>query len=113
MAAIFAFSSIPSESMPNYHWADLYIKKGGHLLGYGILALSYLYAFKFDPSKLKFALLLTILYAMTDEFHQSFVAGRMASWIDVVIDGTGAAFVLFILKNNLKKFTVIFAEPPN
>lgn len=112
MAAIFIFSSIPSDTMPEFDWADLIVKKGGHLLGYGMLGFAYFYAFKFETPKLKFALLLAILYAMTDEFHQSFVAGRMASWVDVVIDGTGAALVLFYAKRYLKDIVAFFTYFP-
>jgi len=110
MAAIFAFSGIPSESMPDYDWADLFVKKGGHLLGYGILGFAYLYAFEFNSSKIKLAWLLAILYAMTDEFHQSFVAGRMASWIDVAIDGIGAALALLFVKRYLKEIAAFFTD---
>lgn len=36
------------------------------------------------------ALILTIIYGMTDEFHQSFVPGRHASFGDVIADSVGA-----------------------
>ncbi len=102
MLAIFAFSSIPSDSMPSFDWADLLVKKGGHALGYGLLALAYLYAFQLDTSKWKTAWLLAFLYAMSDEFHQSFVAGRYASWGDVIIDSLGAIIALKFLALKLK-----------
>ena len=113
MAAIFFFSSIPSDTMPEFDWADLFVKKGGHLFGYGLLAFAYIFAFKFDPSKLKLAWLLAIFYAVTDEFHQSFVAGRMASWIDVTIDGTGAALALILVKGNMKEIGAFFTGSPD
>jgi VanZ family protein len=40
------------------------------------------------------ALLLTILYAMTDEVHQGGVTGRHLSGVDVGIDATGALIAL-------------------
>lgn len=43
------------------------------------------------------ALLLTILYALSDEWHQSFVKGRSASISDVLIDTTGAVIATSIL----------------
>ena len=46
MAVIFAFSSTPSNKLPNFNWADLIVKKGGHALGYGLLALPYLHGLK-------------------------------------------------------------------
>ena len=102
MLAIFVFSSIPSNSMPSFDWADLLVKKGAHALGYGLLALAYLYAFKLSPTKLKIAWVLAFLYAISDEFHQSFVPGRHGSWIDVGIDSAGAAIALKILDLRLK-----------
>ncbi len=99
--------------MPEFDWADLFVKKGGHLFGYGLLAFAYIFAFKFDPSKLKLAWLLAIFYAVTDEFHQSFVAGRMASWIDVTIDGTGAALALILVKGNMKEIGAFFTGSPD
>lgn len=97
MAAIFFFSSIPGSDMPRFGWVDLLVKKGGHALGYGLLALSVLHALQplSAPtlSSLKVLLLawaFTLLYAASDELHQLFVPGRTASWVDVMIDATGA-----------------------
>jgi len=44
------------------------------------------------------ALLITIAYAISDEFHQSFVPNRTGSPFDVVIDATGAVAVLLGLR---------------
>jgi VanZ family protein len=105
MLAIFVFSSISSDSMPSFEWADFLVKKGGHALGYGLLALAYLYVFKLSPTKLKIAWVLAFLYAISDEFHQTFVPGRQGSWMDVGIDSAGAAIALLWAKNkiNLQK----------
>lgn len=37
------------------------------------------------------ALALSVLYGMSDEFHQSFVPNRDANWLDVGFDAVGAA----------------------
>ena len=95
MVAIFCFSSIPSNKLPNSGLLDLVVKKGGHMLGYGLLALAYWYGLRFQKGRWWLALLLAILYAMTDEFHQSFVSGRHPSWVDVLVfDGGGAVIML-------------------
>jgi VanZ family protein len=43
------------------------------------------------------ALGLSILYAITDEFHQGFVKGRSASPLDVLIDVSGSLACLLCL----------------
>ncbi|MGL4522954.1 MAG: VanZ family protein, partial [Bacilli bacterium] len=43
------------------------------------------------------ALWSSVLYAMSDEFHQYFISGRSAEWRDVVIDGSGAVIALTII----------------
>jgi len=49
-------------------------------------------------------LLITVLYAITDGFHQSFVPGRHPSWVDaLVFDGSGAALVLLVASGAQKK----------
>ena len=64
------------------------------MLGYALLALAYLRAFDGDNSKWKLIWLQAILYAASDEFHQSFVSGRGATVIDVGIDTIGAGLGL-------------------
>jgi VanZ family protein len=39
---------------------------------------------------------MAILFALSDEFHQSFIEGRNSSTSDVMIDTAGAAFALTI-----------------
>jgi VanZ family protein len=78
---------------------DLLIKKLGHATGYAMLGLAYYFAL---PPRLKvryrwiLALLMAILFALSDEFHQSFIEGRNSSTTDVMIDTAGAAFALTI-----------------
>ncbi len=44
-----------------------------------------------------FAILIALLYAISDEFHQSFVPGRSAEVYDVFADGMGAVLSQIIL----------------
>ena len=88
MVAIFAFSSIPSAEMPHFDQFDFSVKKLGHALGYALLAASYLRGLGKRPW---LAWLMAILYAITDEFHQSFTPGRNPSiWDVIVFDNLGA-----------------------
>jgi len=98
MTAIFIASSIPKEEMPTFGFWDLLVKKGGHMVGYGLLAVAYLHALarksggpRANLAQVVWAILLAGLYGATDEFHQLFVAGRGASLMDVMIDTVGAA----------------------
>ena len=95
MAIIFAFSSRAGDELPDFGGWDYFIKKGAHAIGYGLLALSYLRAL--GGRKYLLAWFLAVLYSATDEFHQSFVPGRSASIIDVLVfDNIGAALALFL-----------------
>ena len=96
MAAIFALSSRPSDELPSFYLFDTLVKKGGHMTGYGLLAVSYLYAFNHHGRKSFYlAWLLTVLYAITDEYHQSFIPSRHPSIWDVVLfDNFGAMIAL-------------------
>jgi len=98
MALIFAFSATPSSGLPNFDAADFIIKKSAHMLGYALLALSYLRAFDGKIDKWKLIWLLAILYAASDEFHQSFVTGRGSTVMDVGIDSIGAGLGLWWAK---------------
>jgi len=104
MLLIFFISAKPSSQLPNFDWADKVIKKGGHVIGYAILALLYWRAFDFMRNKRWAAWLLVLLYAATDEFHQSFVPGRHSTIWDVVIfDNFGALISLWLLSRYRKQ----------
>jgi len=97
MGTIFWLSSQPSDDLPDFDWADRIVKKGGHILGYAILAWSYLRGLDMQPRKRWLAWLLAMIYAVTDELHQSFVPGRYSSVWDVVIfDNLGALISLWV-----------------
>jgi VanZ family protein len=98
MLLIFAASATPSASIPEFGFWDTVVKKGGHMTGYGLLAAAYWYGLGFDLKKGWLAWLLAVLYAATDEFHQSFTPGRHPSPVDVFLfDGGGAALALTAL----------------
>lgn len=103
MMVIFTFSSIPSVELPSLGWFDMLVKKGGHILGYGMLSMAYLRGLDMDKKNLWFAWLLSIIYSITDEIHQIFVPGRHASVWDIGIDAGGAAITLFLYQIHNKK----------
>lgn len=98
MLIIFLFSARPGSELPVFDRIDAIIKKGGHVIGYGVLAYSYWRALDFKKAKGWIVWLLAVLYALTDEFHQSFVPGRHASLWDVLIfDNFGALISLWLV----------------
>ena len=98
MFTIFLFSARPSSELPNFDWADRIVKKGGHMTGYALLAFSYWRALGFRRDKWWLAWGFAMLYAVSDEFHQSFVPGRHPSILDVLVfDNLGALISLWFL----------------
>lgn len=97
MLLIYVFSAQAAHELPDFDWADRIVKKGGHMAGYALLALAYWQGFGFKQEKRWLAWLLAFLYAMTDEFHQSFVPGRSPSVLDVLVfDNLGALISLSV-----------------
>lgn len=99
MAVIFGLSSLPARSIPDFGDLDFLIKKSSHAAGYALLGISYYFAL---PSRLSVgyrwsvALMMAVLFALSDEYHQSFVEGRTSTLRDVAIDGMGAAVALTV-----------------
>lgn len=94
------FGEINLESFLVYHH---YLRKTGHVLGYGILCLLLLRGWRAtldqgDNELSRTALLAwlgTVFVATMDEWHQSYLPSRTGSWQDVVLDSTaGLVFVL-------------------
>jgi VanZ family protein len=95
MLAIFFLSAQPRAELPFFPGWDYAIKKAAHMLGYGLLGLSYLHLL--GGRSYVSAWALALLYAASDEFHQSFVPGRSASVVDVLVfDHLGAIFALLL-----------------
>lgn len=94
MALIFAASSQTKAQLPQFGAWDYLVKKGGHMLGYALLAVAYVHGLADGrPVTARWRLLAVAgacLYAITDEFHQRFVGGRTASPVDVLIDTCGS-----------------------
>ena len=104
MILIFGFSSQPSQHLPNFAWADKIVKKSGHVIGYGVLAFCYWLGLDKQADKRWLAWVLAILYAMTDEYHQSFVVRRYSTIWDVLIfDNFGALISLWLATKYIKQ----------
>ena len=87
-----------------------FVRKNAHYFLYtigGIILSVFFYAFFKENNKIcLFAILTGMLYAMSDEFHQRFVAGRTSRITDIGIDTLGVitgAILVMIFINILKK----------
>ena len=85
------------------------IRKGAHFTEYAILAQLAFQLFLALPRPRKeltaaaLGLVFTVIYAMTDEYHQSFVPGRAMMARDVLIDTLGALLGIFIVLMVLRR----------
>jgi VanZ family protein len=103
MGIIFTFSAqskLPSAPGP---WLDFLFKKGAHFTVFGVLAVLIWRALAWRARGWLWAWLLTLLYACSDEWHQSFVAGRHPQATDVIIDACGAATALLVVSLILRR----------
>ena len=102
MAVIFIASATPGSDIPGFGRWDEFFKKGGHMLGYALLATASYHAMNSSNRsiKQKFILVLCIvaLYAASDEFHQRFTPGRTASFRDVGIDVAGGLIGVTVMR---------------
>ena len=85
-AVIFAFSSVPDLGTGLGTW-DLVLRKLAHTCEFALLGALLLRALHNALP----ALGVGVAYAASDELHQHFVAGRVGSPVDVLIDTAGIA----------------------
>jgi VanZ family protein len=95
-ALIFFLSSQPQLPGPDLFAWDYFFKKMAHLTVYYVLfrltCRGMSIHLKFDSTTTALlAVLFCLVYAATDEFHQSFVPGRTATVRDLLYDGLGIA----------------------
>jgi VanZ family protein len=88
MALIFALSATPDLSSGLGAW-DFALRKLAHITIYAVLWLTLARAT--DWRRPVLATAVAIVYAISDEYHQSFVEGRHGTPVDVAIDTLGMA----------------------
>ena len=91
-ALIFAFSSTHGQDTGVA--SEFTLRKLGHLVEYALLGALLVRALA-RPLP---AFLLGVAYAVTDELHQHFVAGRHAKPVDVAIDAAGIAIGIVLYR---------------
>ena len=98
MGLIFFLSAQPDLSTGLGTW-DIVLRKLGHAAVFGLLCLLWWRALRHaapGSRALAFAWLIAVAYAMTDEWHQTFVTGRHGTPVDVLIDAAGASAAVLI-----------------
>ncbi|WP_058301731.1 VanZ family protein [Gorillibacterium timonense] len=106
MAAIFFFSSRTGDELSS--WLPFFDKifpgmqsfDWGHFFAYFALGLAFVWAVSngtFTVWERLLAVLLCVLYGLTDEYHQQFVPGRSPDWHDIRNDGIGAILAMLLL----------------
>jgi VanZ family protein len=91
MALIFFLSAQPNLAT-DLGLLDVILRKLGHMAEYG--ALWFLLWRALGYRNAGAAVAITLGYAATDEFHQTFVTGRHGTPVDVAIDAAGVALAM-------------------
>ena len=94
MGLIFYLSSQPDLPQTDTHWLDLVLSSTAHAFVFGVLAVLWARLLDQHRQGLLLTFALTMLYALSDELHQTFVPGRHADPWDLVCDGVGAVLAL-------------------
>jgi VanZ family protein len=105
MAVIYFFSAQPHSGEVTRQYLggfNVPVRKAAHMTEYAILFFLTRWATfgTTDSINLRawIPALLSVGYACTDEFHQSFVPGRSAEFTDVLVDSTGVMISWLCLK---------------
>jgi VanZ family protein len=94
MSVIFYFSSRSTAGIGVVGFNRFLLLKTFHLIEYAALAAFFYFGFK----KYKYSIISAYLYALTDEFHQTFISGRSGKVTDTFIDLAGILLGLFFVK---------------
>jgi VanZ family protein len=112
---LFIATTIPVSSLPSVDVSDK-LKHFGAFLGLSVLlSLTLIYQNKILLFKKYFmvaAFVISSLYGLLDEIHQSFVPGRNSEFLDWFADSVGAAIGIIIISYMIKKFNYL-PKPAN
>ena len=108
MTIIFILSSRQHVTISEEKMVDFAIFKSIHIIVYAGMYFLLFRAFNSIRDKhytkhdrFVSALLVALIYAVTDEIHQTFVPTREGTVRDVIIDGIGIFFMYSYIQNNL------------
>jgi VanZ family protein len=96
MGVIFWFSAQPAGG--HHAWWVIVFRKLGHITGYALLTGAWWWALRRVAQRpLLWAVGISLVYACSDEFHQTFVRGREGTPRDVAIDAIGMAIAALLI----------------
>lgn len=102
---IFTLSSFPTLETSEIYWQDFILKKSAHMIEYGVFAILLYRAFKNSGASVRraaiFSILIAVVYAITDEFHQSFVPGREPKVRDIIFDTIGGVLGISLFRKKV------------
>ena len=95
MGLVFFLSSFHKIQVTEVGWANFITRKLAHFSEYAVLYFLFYRGFKntakFSLKKVLFlSFILTILYALSDEYHQTWISGRTGKFFDIGVDCAGA-----------------------
>ena len=98
MGLIFYLSAQTSDPVDRAWW-DVLLRKGAHVTEYAVLTGLWWRALRGLGARfpLAIAMVISLGYAATDEFHQTFVDGRKGTPVDVLIDSAGIAIAATVI----------------
>jgi VanZ family protein len=103
MALIFILSAQPKLVEIDNEVGEKFFNKSAHIFVYAILAWLWWRALTAQRQitwpVLFTALTLTVLYGISDEYHQSFVPGRHSRLHDVLFDTSGALAMILVIRH--------------
>jgi VanZ family protein len=92
---------------------DDILRKFAHAFVYGALTLLWYWALRpVTPRALLIAAAIALVYAVSDEYHQSFVEGRSGSAREVGIDLVGVVLASLLLRYDQRVRSVLDGEEP-
>ena len=112
MIFVWILSSLPSDAIIDTNYSfDNAFKESLHLIEFGILygfwVLFLLVLNKFNLKTNVIVAVISILYGLTDEIHQSFIPYRSATVIDFIKDTIGVLVLFWIVRK------YYFSEKPS
>ena len=103
----------PPLSHIHWYWLIVAIRKTCHFIGYGLIGLAWLRAWRLMFPRARFlfnaglAVLGTALIASCDEYHQSLIRNRTGSPWDVLLDCCGALFMCLLVFPRIRRTTLM------